>query len=204
MDADYSVELGPPGEEATLEFPWDSGEAGGPHYFDLKLHPERLASVVEAVTYPELAEFLRRVNSPASLFETAKCDVWSDDNLGPDEEIYGGQWKVGAYIDVVFCREQAAARFSFARHEQTARGLAALLKNTEEIPGACEAIVRRCYYSPGIDRSGPGETEPEAPWRSGFYLTLYVFGYGCNEAEARRQWRTGLERLGNALLQLPA
>lgn len=204
MDADYSVELGPPSEEATLEFPWDSGLAGGPRYFDLKRRPELLSSVTETGPYPELAEFLRRVNSSASLFESAKCDVWSSDDLGADEEIYG-KWKLGAYVDLVFRREDAPVRFLFSRHEEAARGLVELLKPTSEIPATCEAIVRRCYYhepAPLPDGCRDVEGSIGREPRAGFYLSLYLFGYGEDEGEARKHWQIGLQRLAKALLQL--
>lgn len=73
MDADFSVELGP--DDPVLDFPWkdDSGRLA---YFDLKRQPELIAQVEEAKTFPELGEFLRRVNGARSMLESAKCDAW--------------------------------------------------------------------------------------------------------------------------------
>jgi len=50
--------------------------------------------------------------------------------------------------------------------------------------------VRRCYYRAGQDL------------QPGFYMTLYVFGYGEDEAAARRQCGIGLQLAGNAIAQL--
>jgi hypothetical protein len=200
MDADFSVELGPPAEEAVLEFPWDSDVPGGPRYLDLRRHPELLAEVSEAAAHPALAAFLRAVNSPASPLETAKCDVWTDGDLGEAEEIYGGRTKLAAYIDLVFAvapdrRDEAAAapRFSFPHHERLAAALVGRLRRAPEIAAAIELIVRRCYYA-----------RPGAAAAVGFYLTAYVSGYGVDEADACRPWQQALAALADAILDLPA
>jgi len=202
MDADFSVELGPPDEEAVLELPWDSGQANGPRYIDLKRHPEMIASLSEAIAYPEIAAFLGDANSSASVLETAKCDVWVDGELTAAEEIYDGRCKLAAYIDLVFAavpdkhakrnEREVSPRYSFPRHEQLAAALVERLQRAPELSAAVELIVRRCYYhQPG------GQTE------SGYYLTAYVSGYGDDERAARRQWQLALAALGNAIVQLP-
>jgi hypothetical protein len=198
MNADFSVELGPPGEEPTLDFPWSSDADNGPRYLDVKRHPERLALLSEAALYPELGELLQALNSRHSLFETAKCDVWSSDQFGIEEEDYGAKWKLSSYIDVILSEDRAAARFSFSAHEDWARSVAQLLKSAPEFSAACEGIVRRCYYyTPG---SPAGTGSPEA----GFYLTLYVTGYGQDKQEARKHWRMALQLVAKACLQLSA
>jgi hypothetical protein len=198
MDAEFSVELGPSSEEPTLEFPWSSGVDGGPCYVDVKRHPELLPLVGEAAQYPELGEFLLALNSRQSWLETAKCDVWATDQLAMEEEDYGAKWKLGSYLDIIFGEERAAARFSFPAHEDWARSLTQLLKQTPDLPAACEAVVRRCYYHTNAANpaGGVGGTE------SGFYLTLYVSGYGHDEPEARRHWGTALRFAADACRQL--
>ncbi|MFB3815644.1 MAG: hypothetical protein ACE14L_16190 [Terriglobales bacterium] len=190
MDAEFSVELGPPSEDATLEFPWTSGVSGGPRYLDLKQHPELLAQVEEAVRYPELTAFLKAANSRRSLFETAKCDAWYDEEVDEADAIYDGDGRFGCYVDLAFDRAAADSRFSFFRHEDVGRALVTLLKKAPDIPASVEVIVRRCFY------------RDAAETREGFYFTLYVFGYGQDEAEARRRWRVALDLAGNAILQL--
>jgi hypothetical protein len=73
MDVDWSVELG--AEDPVLEFPWSSPD-GKQRYVNLSQHPDAIAEVSEAVHYPELGEFLRKVNTESSPWVTAKCDVW--------------------------------------------------------------------------------------------------------------------------------
>src|SRR5271170_4218298 len=170
MDADFSVELGPPAEEAVLELPWDSGTPEGPRFLDLKRHPELLPQVQEANRYPELGDFLKSVNSRSSRLASAKCDAWSTDHLDEGEDVYGG-WKIGSYIDLVFSEENAGARFSFPAHEKLARAWAELLQKAPEMPARGEAIVRRCYYHESMAAAEPVS-------QAGFCISLYVFGYG--------------------------
>ena len=192
MDADFSIELGR--EDPVLDFPWKD-PAGKLAYVDLKRHPELLASIEEAEQFPELGEFLRTLNSPRSMVETAKCDAWSTSELTPEEDIYHASHKFASYVDVVlsaliFCHNDA--RLSLPAHEQFARKLVALLQRAPETPSAAEVSVRRCYFA----ANEAGEV------REGCYCTLYVSGYGNDESSARLNWGVGLKLVGNAIVQL--
>jgi hypothetical protein len=185
MDADYAVELG--ADDETLALPWAAPD-GGPRYYDLKRQPDLLLYVEEAQREKELGAFLRTVNSPASILETAKCDSWSTTDLNPEEEIFGATHKFCSYVDLVF--SAGDSRFSFPQHEDLSKRLAQLLKRVPEIPAAAEFLIRRCYY--GDDT------------RDGFYITFYLFGYGDDEPRARQQWAIGLNLAENAIRQLSA
>ncbi len=192
MDVDFSVEL-EAGDDA-LEFPWASDD-GRLRYYDVRTHPDLLLYIDEASAYPELGHFLAALNSPKSVFLTAKCDVWAQDELSEAEEIYGAAMKFCSYVDLLFAAdapEDEDRRFEFERHEQTAQRAVELLGHVPEIAAAAEFIVRRCYYR-SVDDS-----------RAGFYLTFYLFGYGDDEEEARKRWGIGLDLARNALLQLSA
>ena len=187
MNADFSIELGR--EDPVLDFPWKD-PAGKLAYVDLKRHPELMASIEEAKQFPELGEFLRTLNSPRSVVETAKCDAWATSELSPEEDIYNASHKFASYVDVVF--SDSDARLSLSAHEQFARTLAALLQRTPETPSAAEVCVRRCYFV------------EEGSVREGYYCTFYVSGYGNDEASARRNWGVALKLVGNAIAQLSA
>ena len=159
-------------------------------YVDLKRRPELMASIEEAEQFPELEEFLRTLNSPRSMLETAKCDAWITTGLSPEEEIYGASHKFASYVDAVF--SETVARLSLSRHQQLVKKLVELLRRAPEIPSAAELCVRRCYFSEG------------SAVQDGFYLTLYVSGYGNDEARARQNWEVGLKLVGNAIVQLSA
>ncbi len=187
MDADFSIELGR--EDPALDFPWTDPD-GRLAYFDLKRQPEMLARVEEANQFPELAEFLRAVNSATSMVESAKCDAWATAELSAEEDIFGAAHKFASYVDLVFSRTDRRESFPF--HELFAKRLVELLRQTPETASAAEVCVRRGYYA--------GEGKP----REGFYCTVYVSGYGDDQARARQNWEIGLRLVANAVLQLSA
>jgi hypothetical protein len=185
MDADFSIELGR--EDPVLDFPWTDPD-GRFTYFDLKRQPELLARLEEASRFPELAHFLRAVNSAISTVESAKCDAWATDELNREEEFFGATQKFASYVDLLFSRNDQ--RESFPSHERFAKQLVELLRQTPETPSAVEVCVRRGYYAE------KGNT------RDGFYFTVYVSGYGDDEARARQNWEIGLRLVAHAVLQL--
>jgi hypothetical protein len=183
VEADFSVELGR--DDPVLEIPWVA--ENGPRYLGLKRNPELLLELEEARRFSELRDFLVFLNSPSSVLETAKCDAWASDQIHPEEEIFGAAWKFGSYVDLLFSQEQA--RFSFDDHERFARRVVDLLKHVPEIPASAEFIIRRCYYHEHADP------------RDGFYITVYVLGFGDDEEQARQQWGIGLKLVENAMRQ---
>ena len=187
MDADFSIELGR--EDPVLDFPWSDPD-GKLRYLDLKRQRELLLEIEEARHFPELAEFLRAVNSAISMVESAKCDAWTTGELAPEEEIFGASHKSVSYVDLVFSR--ADHRESFPFHEHFAKRLVELLRRTPETPAAAEVNVRRCCFR-----------ESDAA-REGYFFTVYVTGYGQDEAQSRRNRAIGLKLTANAVLQLSA
>ncbi len=193
MDADFSVELG--ADDDALEFPWASPD-GELRYYDLKHQPDLLLYIREAIDYPELSRYLAAVNSERSVVLTAKCDVWTEDELSEAEAIYEAKTKLGCYVDHLFAGTGDGVnemRFDFERHERVAERLVELLGRVPPISAAVEVIIRRCYYHLDDD-----------PVRPGFYMTIYVFGYGVDVADARKRWGIALDLLQNVVLQLSA
>jgi len=186
VQADFAVELA--AEDETLELPWAADS--GLRYYDLKRQPELLLNIEETRRIPELGEFLAAVNSPASILETAKCDAWSTSEMTVDDEIFGAACKFGSYVDLLF--SQLPSRFSFPEHEQWAKRITQLLKRVPEIPSSAEFLIRRCFYHQASET------------REGFYITLYLFGYGDDEAHARQRWAIALKLVENAIRQISA
>jgi hypothetical protein len=187
MDADFSIELG--SDDPVLDFPWID-PSGKLAHVDLKRHPELVETIEEVHDFPELADCLRSLNSPRSAVETAKCDVWATTELNPEEEIYDAPHKLASYVDIVF--SDSDAQRSLSAHEQFAAKLVALLKRTPDTTSAVEICVRRCYF---------GEDDAV---QEGFYFTLYVNGYGEDEAVARRAWGVALRLAGSTAMQVLA
>jgi len=187
VQADSAVELG--ADDETLEFPWEA--SGGARYYDLKRQPDLLLYIEEARQTPELGEFLAAVNAPAGLLESAKCDAWASTEINPEEEIFGASHKFGSYVDLLFCDE--SRRFSFSEHEQLAKRLTGLLKRAPEIPAAAEFLIRRCFYH---------GSDAKEETREGYYFTFYLFGYGDEGSQARKQWAIALKLVENAIRQI--
>jgi hypothetical protein len=187
MEADFSIELG--SDDPVLDFPWTDPE-GKLAYFDLKREPELVAKVEEAEEYPELAEFLKSVNSARSVVESAKCDAWETTELSVEEEIFGASQKLGSYVDLVF--SEVGWRRSLMRHEEFAKNLTELMRRVPEIGAGVEICIRRCFFNES------GEV------REGCYFTIYLSGYGSDAVVARRNWGIALKLVANAMVQLSA
>jgi hypothetical protein len=186
MDADFSVELG--ADDPTLDFPWEA--PGTPlRFFDIKSEPELLRFIDEAERYRELHDFLPAINSQSSMFQTAKCDVWTVEELDPSEDIYEGSQKLASYVDLISTTPNLP-RIDFPAHERLAKRIVELLGKAPDMSAAAEFFIRRCYF------------REEAGTESGFYITFYLSGYGGDEAEARQRWGIALKVVQNALLQI--
>jgi hypothetical protein len=188
MDADWSVELGR--DDPALEFPWASPD-GSHGYVDLSTDNAGLNKIPEAVQYPPLLSFLIGLNAKSSPCLSVKCDAWIDNEVDDDMKLDGARWRMASYVDVI--RRDASQRFSLEQHERWVKAAVARLRLFPDAPYVCELIVRRCYYHL---EGRPGESSP------GFYITVYVFGYGEQQIHAQSQWKGGLDRVHHALGQL--
>ncbi len=193
MQADFTIELGR--DDHALEVPWSSAD-GTQRYLNLKRQPELLLHVLEVADNRELAEFLVALNAPQSLLETAKCDSWLTDEIHPEEEIFGAAWKFGAYVDVIF--SALTQRAALDIHEDLVRGLCALLQKAPDFAAAAEFVVRRCYSHVSQD---PEPTQDAEQSEDGYCITVYVSGFGDEEADAQKNWAIGLKVVQNALMQ---
>lgn len=179
MDAGFSVELDE--DDPTLAVPWRSPE-GAVAYIDLKEHPESIEQLAEVRNFSELGEFLRTLNGPDSPLETAKCDAWFDTLMDVDDEPYEVMMKCSSYVDLFLSGERKQTKF--AEQEAIARTLAQELRETNDIAARVEIILRRAYFEDC----------------TGFYWTVYVFGYGDGLDTARSSWQSALRLLQTRLL----
>jgi hypothetical protein len=187
MQAAFYVELGD-GDD-RLEIPWTDPDNPANCFYDLKAEPALLDHIPEACDNPALRRSLAAINAADTLFATAKCDTWQTDEFNPEERATfpQAQTKSAGYLDVVFSR--AELNLHREHYEQLARRLLPLLTSAPAQARA-ELCLRRCYFG--------------APQAWGFYLTLFLYGYGRDPAEAKTQWASGLEALQSALLRLSA
>ncbi|MDR3764878.1 MAG: hypothetical protein P4M01_12370 [Acidobacteriota bacterium] len=192
MDADFSIELGP--TAPALELPW-SDPAARVRYLDLRREPARVDELPEAAQFPALRSFLLAVNSAASPWQSAKCDVWSE-AAGAAENLYGAAHACGSYLDIVLAGV-TPARDNLTLHEAIARRIANRLEEHEALPATAEIVVRRCYFHA---ESVTGVQDESTP---GYCLTLFVTGWGDSLQEAAANWAKALECLAGCLLQPP-
>src|SRR4051794_1193025 len=169
MEAELTVELG--AEDPTLAVPWSDPE-GHFQYFDLRRTPGDVDQISEALTFPNLRDFLLAMNAAPSTLQTAKCDAWFSEELTEEEAIFGASCKFGSYVDAFF--HVPAPRQSFPMHEVFGARMVELLKRAPELPASFEAIIRRAHF------------EVDGEVREGYYFTLYVLGYSDDEQQARQ------------------
>ncbi len=193
MDADWSVELGP--EDETLDFPWYASEEL--RWRDLKNAPEVLAFLAEVGQFPELLPALAALNASTLPLQTAKCDVWFEDQLEPAEDVYDSSCRLSSYVDVLFTDER---RFSFESHETLVKGAVRCFSLTSEVPAAVELVIRRCYFRQDSAETSSGAAAGNfTDMPIGFYVSVYTSGYGCTYEEARSRWACALKESVKAI-----
>jgi hypothetical protein len=133
MEADWEIEVG--GGAAVIEALWSG-------FVDLRVHPERLSEIAEAVAFPALGKLLLALNSPTSPLWTAKCDVWTLDA----EELSGMQVGLGCYVDLLPRADQVFAHWEQA--EQLCRHWVRQLDELPLDPCRVELIVRQAIVGP--------------------------------------------------------
>jgi hypothetical protein len=186
MEAEFTVELG--ADDPTLALPWTDPE-GHWHFYDLRAHPEDINAIAESQDFPELRDFLVVVNAAASNLQSAKCDAWFSREMTEEDAMFGASCKFGAYIDVAF--HQSAPQSSFPIHEAFALRLVELLRRAPELPASAEIVIRRAHFE-----------SPGATVREGFYFTIYIYGYGDDEPDAKQACGIALRLVGHAALQM--
>jgi len=173
-------------DDAKLEIPWSSSGDPSLRYVDLKAFPERIGELDESRRYPVLASFLWEVNSPGSSLRTAKCNVWTTTELSEDERVdFGLPHKVGSYVDLLFDRPELSSQLE--PHLELGQKIEDMLQR-ERLQAQAEICVRQCLF------------HPEERW--GYYLTLFVHGYGATPEEAEGEWTRAIGALGDALIRI--
>lgn len=185
MQAKLLIELGE--QDDRLEVPWADPTNPTNRYYDLKAQPQLLDNIVEAHANLPLRRFLEDLSRPASPFASAKCDTWTTEEFSSAERAAfpATREKFGSYVDLVFAR----AEFNFhPEHYKQLAGRWAALVGSAPAAARAEFCLRRCYY------------QAQRAW--GYYLTVFLFGYGADLQEAEQQWAAGLTALGNSLDRL--
>ena len=189
MEADYSIELGP--AAPALEIPWNDPDEHL-HYFDLRRQPDLIADIPEAQQFPALRRFLTEANSPLSAWQTAKCDVWTDETEAA-ENLYDAGFEQSCYVDLVLAEQVAPLRECLEVHQLAAKEMAHVLGENEVLEAFAEIMVRRCYFHCSADAD-----ESVA----GYCLTLFLTGYGATPAKTALCWDRAIEFAAGCVLRV--
>ena len=170
-------------DDPKLEIPWASPEDPNLRYQDLKTHLELIPELEEVLEFPALGPFLQTLNAGDSVFRTAKCGVWSTQELSEEERAELGEaHKLGVYVDLVF--EVEEFNFAVEHYLRLGEKLGGILASAEGSAQA-EFAIRRCIY---LDKNS---------W--GYYATLFLHAYGKTSAGATGEGTRALEALGRGL-----
>jgi hypothetical protein len=160
MEADWEIEIGP--DAPVIDAAW----AG---YIDLRSAPERVNEIGETAQFPALANLLLRLNSPASAFWTAKCDVWPVEEVDPDEmdaNLQDAASAVACYIDLIPIEAHATSLEAIV---EWCRRLCLDLRSKPLRQSRVDPIVRRAFVEADVEALG---------------ITMYVSACGSAPPQA--------------------
>ncbi len=198
VETDWSVECG--ADDPWVVLPWTRKDASI-HYIDLRVAPDRLREIPEAVQYDCIEQALHRWNQPSSPVYTAKCDVWTyPSDLFDAADLPGHAWAQGSYIDLIPASRRIFA--SFAAKENLLRAWSTAAKQIPLENARCEWTLRRARILPSSVKTRA--SLPDAPALDGFATTLYVWGYGSSQRTAREAWAASLTALIETVLLVAA
>ncbi len=177
METNIAVEAGK--DDPVIVAPW-ADPSGTLQYVEAREGSAWIDEVAEAGAWPEMRAALLSIHAATSRVFTVKCDAWVLSDEEKELDFGPAPYGLGAYFDVV----------GRAGADRTAPGL--LQEQVEKWAHAMRAdrIEARCDF---VIR--PAQIKGE----SGYAVTVYVFGYGASDLEARQRWSIALERV-SALL----
>jgi hypothetical protein len=177
--AEFDVDLGE--DSPTLVVPWASDD-GTLAFIDLAQNPSLLDEIPETRD-PALRRALAALNAADLPWATAKCDLWTTQELDEEEELFGADWKHASYLDIYLRNPEG--QMDFATAEQQMRKWVQHLRRIPVEPASAAIILRACAI-----RESPG-----------FYWTLYVSGFGDTGIIAHSAWAEALDASVKALLK---
>jgi len=193
VETDWSVACG--SDDPLVVVPWRSAD-GLLRYIDLRLTPDGIAQIPEAVQHDCIAAALERWNQPDSVIFTAKCDVWAyPADLFDAEDLEDFAFAQGNYIDLLARDPDIFSDFKAC--EQQLRKWSETARSIELPQCRCEWTLRRAHILQSVmDRSFDSQdTASGEGYQDGFATTLYVWGYGSTSEEASKSWASALRTL---------
>lgn len=181
MECDWEIEIG--AGAPVIDAAWEG-------YVDLCATPGRVDKISEAGRMPSLAETLVRLNSPASVFSTTKCDVWPVEEFDPDEMDADRESATSAqacYIDLI--PAHAGISSTVDGVADWCRRLCLDLRTRPLRQCRVDTIVRRAFATADIEGIG---------------VTVYVTACGSSPQGALAALSSALRTLADSVLALAA
>jgi len=161
--------------DERLNVPWEKPD--GTRFLDLRSTPKAIQEIEPARRYRPLHNFLAAVNSTDSVFATARCRVWLEQETGDASEF-------ASEIDLFFASEDLNAERT--QYEGLCQRLLELLAQESGQTLRAELRVRRCRF---------GTTG-----QNGHCLAVFLHARGETPGQAEIRWGLGLAHLQQALL----
>ena len=176
METNISIEAG--AEDPVIVVPW-TDPSGRLQYVEPRQGMAWIDQIVEAREWPEVREMLLAIHAVTCL-SSVKCDAWVLSEAELELDFGPVAYGFGAYFDVVDRDPVGTPAALRVRAEQWSRSLCAA-----EIEGRCDFVIR------------PARIEEQAMYA----MTMYVFGYGGLEQQARKNWAAALQKVAAVLAE---
>jgi hypothetical protein len=171
MDVEWSVEAGV--DDPVIVVPWSglSSSTGELiRYLDIKANPGAINELEEAKAWPEVRQILTILNGLESPVWTAKCDAWMLDEDELQLDFGPVAFGFGLYVDVFVDRQSDFAALTAL--QLLVQQWAELARRLAPDEARVDFIIR------------PAQLQDE----TGFAISTYIFGYGRQATEARKNW----------------
>jgi hypothetical protein len=178
MEADWEIEIG--GEAPIIDACWRG-------FVDLRSEPERVRELSEVRQLPALSNMLVRINGSESPVWTAKCDVWSVDDVDRfelDAPDHDELCALACYVDLLprsneYWASDPEMAIAFCKN---------LCVRMRSVPVRCcrvDLAIRRAVIVPGAFDLG---------------ITAYLMACGVTEADAVVQLESALAVFADSVL----
>lgn len=177
MECDWEIEIG--SDAPVIDAAWVG-------YADLRSQPRRATEICETAQLPALAQALIHLNSASSPVWTAKCDVWTVEEVDPDEMDADREQATSAlacYIDLV--PNEASLSTTLEGLADWCLRLCVDLRTRPLRQSRVDAIVRRAFITADEE---------------GLAVTAYVAACGASPKQASETLSAALAAFTNSVL----
>jgi hypothetical protein len=171
--------------EKPLGIPYFREEPGSHSYVNLREEPDKIDLLPELTDCPPLRELVTALNAPTGSFETYGCEKWI--GTWANDAFPGYGFRQGSYVDVALVNKEACATQTPYRE---------LIEAFRQY-----AMVHRVYDLMQVGFELRWTVSASAGW---WTMSVWIYGIGLDEADAKRWWREAVEYFKTFLLTTDA